>query len=280
MNTPLHAALLAATFVVAMTTAACSQAQPPQSETASTRAASPAKPKAATAKLPPAVQALEGQGLQVMGEFEAPGGLRAFAGMARQQPVSVFLTPDGQHAIVGTLLDANGNEAATDQLQKLVAGPMTQQTWAKLEAAKGVVRDGEDSAPRVVYTFTDANCPYCHAFWKAARPWVDSGKVQLRHVMVGIIKEDSPAKAAAILAAASPGKALDQHERTKDQGGIKPLARIPADVQQQLQANQLLMLELGFQGTPGILFKDKDGMLQRRAGLPQGNDLSAVLGPR
>ena len=44
--------------------------------------------------------------------------------------------------------------------------------------------------------------------------------------------------------------------------------------------NQVLMIEMGFQGTPGILFQDAQGQVQRRAGLPQGADLQTVLGPR
>ena len=48
----------------------------------------------------------------------------------------------------------------------------------------------------------------------------------------------------------------------------------------KLDANQVLMLEMGFQGTPGILFPDAQGQVQRRAGLPQGDDLQTVLGPR
>jgi thiol:disulfide interchange protein DsbG len=48
----------------------------------------------------------------------------------------------------------------------------------------------------------------------------------------------------------------------------------------KLDANQVLMLEMGFQGTPGILFQDAQGQVQRRAGLPQGDDLQTVLGPR
>lgn len=77
---------------------------------------------------------------------------------------------------------------------------MGDQVWAQLESATWVL-DGKADAPRIVYTFSDANCPYCNHFWEAARPWVNSGKVQLRHLLVGIIREDSPAKAAAILGA-------------------------------------------------------------------------------
>jgi protein-disulfide isomerase len=40
-------------------------------------------------------------------------------------------------------------------------------------------------------------------FWQQARPWVESGKVQIRTLLVGVIKPESPATAAAILATGS-----------------------------------------------------------------------------
>src|SRR3546814_5178612 len=86
-----------------------------------------------------------------------------------------------------------------------------------------------DTATTEIYTYVhtlslhdalpicDANCPYCNAFWEAARPWVDSGKVQLRHILVGIIKDDSPAKAAAILGAPDRSAALLTNERQRSE---------------------------------------------------------------
>src|SRR2546429_3515415 len=53
----------------------------------------------------------------------------------------------------------------------------------------------------------------CHKFWEAARPWVDAGKVQLRHILVGVIRDDSPAKAAAILQAPDRAAALMEQDR-------------------------------------------------------------------
>lgn len=45
------------------------------------------------------------------------------------------------------------------------------------------------------------NCPFRNLFWKQARPWVEAGDVQLRHVMVGMLRPDSAGKSAALLAA-------------------------------------------------------------------------------
>ncbi|WMJ69589.1 thiol:disulfide interchange protein DsbG [Stenotrophomonas sp. 24(2023)] len=259
---------------VMLALAACSQAQTPAATT-------PAKPAATAKGAPPDVlKGIEKHGFEVVSEFDAPGGLRGFAGVVGgQQPAAAYVTPDGKHVLVGSLFDAQGNDVAAAAVEKLVAAPMSAKIWTKLEGSAWV-RDGKADAPRVVYTFSDANCPYCHKFWDAARPWVDAGKVQLRHVMVGVIREDSPAKAAAILSAQDPSAALLENERQFDRGGIKPLASISREVANKLDANQVLMLEMGFQGTPGILFKDAQGNVQRRAGLPQGADLDLVLGPR
>ncbi len=140
--------------------------------------------------------------------------------------------------------------------------------------------DGQADAARIIYTFTDPNCPYCNAFWRASRPWVEAGKVQLRHVLVGIIKQDSPTKAAAILQASSPAQALAYNEQHHDQGGIKPAASVSPQVAKTLQQNLMLMTALGFQGTPAIVFKDAQGQVQTRSGMPQGADLENVLGPK
>lgn len=226
---------------------------------------------------PEVIANLERQGFEVYGEFETPGGLRAFAGLAGQHPVAIYLTPDGEHAIAGTLIDAAGNDAAADELHRLVAEPMSKKIWQQLDQSHWV-RDGQPDAPRVVYVFTDPNCPYCHRFWEAARPWVEAGKVQLRHVMVGVVRPDSPNKSAAILAAEAPEQALVQNELSFDDGGIQGVA-VSAETRAQLDVNERLMRELGFSGTPGILFRDRDGIVQRRSGLPMPNDMPTVMGP-
>ncbi|AWH49891.1 thiol:disulfide interchange protein DsbG [Stenotrophomonas sp. SAU14A_NAIMI4_5] len=269
-------AVLILPVLLAMT--ACSQAQtPPGKAPASTAAAAPAAGKG---NVPAVLKGIEKHGFEVVSEFDAPGGLRGFAGVVGgQQPAAAYVTADGKHVLVGSLFDAEGNDVAAEAVEKLVAAPMSAKMWSKLESSAWV-RDGKADAPRVVYTFSDANCPYCHKFWEAARPWVDAGKVQLRHIMVGVIREDSPAKAAAILSARDPSAALMENEHQFDRGGIKPLPGISREVAGKLDANQVLMVEMGFQGTPGILFQDEHGNVERRAGLPQGDDLLKVLGPR
>lgn len=229
---------------------------------------------------PAVIDTVEAHGLEVLGEFDAPGGLRGFASLAGgQQPVAVYVTPDGEHALVGTMVNTHGVDVGQEPLQRLVAKPMTERIWSQLEESTWVA-DGQDDAPRVVYTFSDPNCPFCNRLWEASRPWVDSGKVQVRHIMVGVIKADSANKVAQILTAPSPSEMLTRNEQNYASGGIEGLPTVPAEVAGQLDANHRLMRELGFQGTPGILFQDENGVVQRRSGLPAPDDMPNVFGPR
>src|SRR5699024_2137655 len=206
--------------------------------------------QAQNSDMPEALEALEAQGVTIMDEFEA-GAVRGFVGVVGDQPVAVYVTAEG-NAIVGTRLDANGEPMDDEILHELAAKPISDQVWGQLEAATWVI-DGQADAPRTVYTFTDANCPYCHLFWEAARPWVDAGQVQLRHLLVGVISQDSPTKAAAILGASDPSAALLENEMKFDDGGITPAPSLPDDVAKALEDNQHLMMTLGFRGTPGII---------------------------
>lgn len=226
---------------------------------------------------PAVIRALAREGLQDLQPFDTGTELRGFAGVAGQQPIAVYVLRDGS-AIVGARLSADGKPLDDERVGRLVAQPMSEAIWSKL-AASTWVQDGNTDAPRVVYTFSDPNCTYCHRFWTSARPWVDSGKVQLRHIMVGVIKANSSTKAAAILGADDRTAALLHNERQFDNGGIAPAPHVSPDIARTLDTHQQLMAELGFRGTPGIVYRDADGSLQRVNGMPRAEALATVMGP-
>lgn len=228
---------------------------------------------------PPILKSVEQQGLKILGEMNVPGGLRAFAAKAGAQPLAIYLTPDNNHVVVGTLVDAQGQDMAEVQLKKMAETPILEDSWKKLEQSTWV-QDGDPKAPKTVYAFTDPNCPYCNKFWHAARPWVDSGKVQLRHVMVGVIRQDSPAKAASILNASSPGDALKQNELTFKDGGIQPASTVTDEIAGKLNNNAELMTALGFGGTPAIVYRKSDGTIASMAGLPESAALDEIFGSK
>ena len=228
---------------------------------------------------PAPIKALEAQGVEVIGRFDAPGGLTGYAGMVEQHPLAIYLTADGKQAVIGTMIDAKGANLSREPLDRLVSKPMTGKIWKQLEHSTWIA-DGSKNAPRVIYTFTDPNCPYCNKFWNDARPWVKAGKVQLRHVIVAILTDTSAGKAAALLSAKDPQVALTRHEQQHASGGVKPLGQISATVHAQLDANQKLMQQLGASATPTIFYKDARGNLQNIQGAPSAEMLTKILGPR
>lgn len=238
-----------------------------------------AAPLVQAENLPKPIQQMQAKGAEIKGSFDAPNGLRGYAAQYQNNALALYLTPDGKHVLVGSLFDEQGKDLSAEPLQKLVYAPMSKALWAKMESAAWIA-DGNDSAPRKVYLFSDPNCPYCNMFWEQARPWVKSGKVQLRHIMVGIIREDSPGKSAALLAAKDPAKALHDHEKAGKASTLKALDKVPEAVQQKLAANMALMEEMGLQATPAIFYQDEQGSLQSQQGAPRPELLGKILGKR
>ena len=171
-------------------------------------------------------------------------------------------------------------------LQAAVQKPMGEQLWGDVQRAQSIP-DGRADAPRTVYVFTDPNCPYCNQLWNDARPWVESGQVQLRHILVGILKPSSEGKAAALLTARQPEQALAEHARayakagraSAEGAGATPLAPVPQATRQVLANHASLMSTWGLRATPALVWKDDKGLVQVRTGLPPGL-LEEVMGPR
>ncbi|GEN27013.1 thiol:disulfide interchange protein DsbG [Halovibrio variabilis] len=229
-------------------------------------------------ELPAPIQALADQGLEIHGQFEAPGGLRGYGASVQGQEMAIYLTPDGEHAVMGTLMDSEGNDLTEAQLAEHVRAPLEAQTWQLLSESHWI-QDGDVDAPRVIYTFTDANCPYCRQFWQETRPWVDAGEVQLRHIMVGILAPDSPGKAAAILGADDPAATLHAHESGQEE--IEASAQ-PREIEEQVYANNQLFEELGLYATPTSVFQrgteNGNVRIERIQGMPSDERMIDMMG--
>jgi thiol:disulfide interchange protein DsbG len=198
--------------------------------------------------------------------------------------------------IAGATLAMAQTNAAAQPASKPPAEAVaaTDSRWTALQQGHWLA-DGRDDAPRKVYVFTDPNCPYCTKLWSDARPWVESGKVQLRHLIVGILTPSSPGKAATILSDKDPAARLAAYEAAHafsvstmlasgpahptEDAALKPLAPIPARDQAILSGNARLMQSFGLQATPGVVFIDEQGHVQARQGVPPGV-LASVLGAR
>lgn len=236
---------------------------------------------AMAATYPPAIRHLAKQGVHVVRSFQALGNLTGYAARVGGERVMLYAMPDGQHVLVGTLLDASGHNLTAQQLDRYLP-KLT--LWQRLSRSTWVAV-GNVHPKRIVYVFTDPNCPYCHLFWLATQPYLAQG-LQVRHILVGVVAPSSAAKAAAILEADDPPKALARNERDYDAarpggenaaGGIAPDTSPQPTTRARLAANRRLMETLGFRGTPSIIYRDAQGHVQRYAGLPPLAQLPALL---
>jgi thiol:disulfide interchange protein DsbG len=232
---------------------------------------------AAVDKLPAPISALEKQGFELKGEFKGPGDLPGYVMQFQGQGTTVFLTPDKQHAIMGNLVDATGKNLSDAQVEKWVYAPMAKEMWQKLEKNHWIAA-GKADAPLVVYAFADPYCPYCTQFWQNAQPWLASGKVQLRVLMVGMLRPDSGQKAAAIMMAKDPAKTLAEYENSQGKMELKVPATITPEIKKALEDNLALMDELGGTATPSIYYLNKDGRLQQHQGLPDDATMKVIMG--
>lgn len=228
---------------------------------------------------PEPVQNLLQRGVDVVAEFEAPSGLTGYAAEASGRPLILYVTADKKHVLVGQMLDAKGNNLSDEKVQQLITAPKSKKAWPQLAASNWVL-DGEKDAPVVVYTFTDPNCPYCYRFREQADPWIKSGQVQLRHVVVGILREDSVAKAATILGAKNASEYLQKHHNAFNNGGIKPEQELMAKGREKLAANNQLMRDLGLTATPTTFYKTKKGGVSMAQGLPKAEEMIKVMGSK
>ena len=105
--------------------------------------------------------------------------MKGYLGKYQDMGVTIYLTPDGKHAISGYMYNEKGENLSNTLIEKEIYAPAGREMWQRMEQSHWLL-DGKKDAPVIVYVFADPFCPYCKQFWQQARPWVDSGKVQLR----------------------------------------------------------------------------------------------------
>jgi len=226
---------------------------------------------------PAPLRLLTQQGGEIVSEFKAPAKMTGYVANIQGKTITLYVTQDEQYLFTGPMLDVDGNNVGEEIINAYVNGPKALKNWQALENSHWV-RDGSSSAPRIIYTFTDPNCPYCKQFWKNARPWVEAEEVQIRHILVGILKADSLGKAAAILSADDPATQLKKLEEGSLFDALKPLENPTKAVQGMLTKNHEIMVSLGARATPATFYKNREGEFKAQIGLPPAPLMAEIFG--
>lgn len=158
-----------------------------------------------------------------------------------------------------------------------------QALWPRL-ATTHWVAEGAAQPEHLLYVFFDPNCGYCHQFWLAMQARYMHEHVAVRYILLGIISETSPAKAAAILSASRPELALRENELRWNRnpaagkgGGIVPLRRLDFSMLLTLRQHEHLADAFGLVGTPELVWKDRQGQVHLLQGAPTADDLARII---
>lgn len=212
---------------------------------------------------PAPIRHLQAEGVEIVDSSD-DGELPLYIGKYQGRLMEIYLTPDEQHAIIGTMINAQGEQVAADKLRAAAPDALD---WESLEKTHWIV-EGDPNGERIVYAFMDPNCPYCGAFWKASRKYIDRPGIQLRFIMVGFLRPSSEGLAANILAAENPAAALAEHEMNRDKGVAAEPKPVVSRFVRMVQENTAFMTTNEIYATPTVVFKNRLGKVQLIQGLP------------
>ncbi|STI19165.1 disulfide isomerase/thiol-disulfide oxidase [Escherichia coli] len=203
--------------------------------------------------------------------------MKGYLGKYQDMGVTIYLTPDGKHAISGYMYNEKGENLSNTLIEK----EFTHQPDAK--CGNGWNNPTGSSTVKKMRRSLSTSSPIrsahiVNSFWQQARPWVDSGKVQLRTLLVGVIKPESPATAAAILASKDPAKTWQQYEASGGKLKLNVPANVSTEQMKVLSDNEKLMDDLGANVTPAIYYMSKENTLQQAVGLPDQKTLNIIMG--
>jgi thiol:disulfide interchange protein DsbG len=226
---------------------------------------------------PAPIRVLANKGIAIKGALPAPTGFKGFVGSYQGANLPLYLLPDGKHVLVGSLFDENGNNLTKAPLQEAGRLRLTDATWDELAKATWIA-EGPVAAKRVVYVFTDTECPYCHKLWQATQPLLAGGDVQVRNILVAVIAPASQYRAAAILDSNDPLAILRRHENSFGHSIVEPAKTVSAATAGHIAANIALMEALDIHGTPAVVYKDGSGQVRMLSGMPSDDRLKAIFG--
>jgi len=273
MKNFVKAALVSLTFVLAASSAV---AGTPLSSTASASAPAASLPGVSGANVPKALQMAVRGGVKVEKSFNAVDGLTGWVITQKDGQVAVlFSTADGKYLMAGALVNEEGKNLTAYYTEMYTPHP----DFSKLENSAYLV-EGAKSPKTIVYAFMDPNCIFCHLEWKALQAYEKVG-LQVRWIPVAFLKPTSQGMAAALLESKQPAELLTvlqtKFDVKNEAGGIEPLAVVSAGSKAKIAANSELMHAFGFNGTPGMIYKDSTGKVQYHPGMIKVSELPGMF---
>ncbi|WP_328804715.1 DsbC family protein [Noviherbaspirillum galbum] len=142
---------------------------------------------------------MAGEGATVKGIQPSP--IAGLFEVALTDNTIVYVSRDGQFAIVGEMIDLVKKMAVTRERTTLLAAADFPALPHQL-----TIKSGQIGAKTKVMVVADPNCPYCHSYYKKLKATPD---IEISTLLVAILGADSQQKAMSILCAADPVAAYE-----------------------------------------------------------------------
>ena len=229
---------------------------------------------------PKAIQGVVNSGVKVIKTFSAASGLTGWVLEKDGQHSIVFTTTDKKTLLVGGLIGENGESLSAQYESTYIPKPDMSGLFQALEKSSYVIEGTTKNPKSVIYVFVDANCPYCHYTWKALQPYEKVG-LQVRWILVATLGPTSMPKAIEVMAATDKTAAFRKMEENQGKSwapseqwseSAKPV------IAKNIRRNGELMMKFGIAGTPGVVWKDRQGQVNVKGGMPRLSEIPGITG--
>lgn len=230
--------------------------------------------------VPPVLNGAVSAGVNVVRQFPAASGLTGWVLSQGGKHSIVYTTADKKTLIAGVLIDERGQNLSSLHESAQVPQPDLTAAFRQLEKTAYIAEGSARNPKSLIYAFVDANCPYCHYMWQAVQQYEAVG-LQVRWIPVATLGPTSMPKAIEVLAATDKVAAFRRMEESHGKPWTPPAgvdeASQPA-IAAAIRKNGELMNSFGIAGTPGVVWRDKQGKVRIKSGMPRLSELPAMTG--
>ncbi|QJW80075.1 thiol:disulfide interchange protein DsbG [Burkholderia glumae] len=242
----------------------------------------PVLAKSEVTSTPPLIKKSINSGSHLIKTFPAAGGLTGYLLQTGPREFLTTYTVPGHDdvVIVGSLLDQTGSDLS-EKYKSTYSPKFDLNKFINRISSSSYIKEGGagDEAKSIVYAFFDPNCVYCHLLWRQLLPYQKIG-LAVKWIPVGIIKPDSRGKAGALIEAKNQSAAfyaMESKFSTKDESGaIAPKNNLSKETEIKISSNEKLFYDLGFKGTPALIYRASGGGFRYFQGLPKSSQLPEI----
>jgi thiol:disulfide interchange protein DsbG len=181
----------------------------------------------------------------------------------------VYADKAGKYLVSGSVISPEGKNISQENFAKYIQPKQAVSAFKTIGKTSWFLQ-GSAKAPHQFYVIADPNCLFCHRLYSAMQPYIKSGQLAVRWIVIGIIKPSSRGKALTILGSKSPVAALVQNEKNfneaTEEGSISATQKASLEATAALQKNTAFALNNHFNATPVVLYKTEHGIKRMNMG--------------